>query len=154
MVAKAKQPRATAEAKAKGPAASAELQMVPTEGRAAQEIHAKMSALQHQLAIAGPRAGFVTSRTKSGESLGSLGHYSRDWNLADAEVTSELRLAESTLHPAAPGLLKRKILAARHALDEVNKTADVSTSTEPTLFPSSHIYIFPQSPRFGFSEHH
>ena len=53
-----------------------------------------MSALQHQLAIAGPRAGFVTSRTKSGKSLGSLGHYSRDWNLADAEVTSELRLAD------------------------------------------------------------
>ena len=128
--------------------------MVPTEGQAAQEIHAKMSTLQHQLAIAGPRAGFVTSRTKSGESLGSLGHYSRDWNLADAKVTSELRLAESTLHPAAPGILKRKILAARHALDEVNKTADVSTSTEPILFPSSHIYIFPQSPRFGLSEHH
>ena len=126
LVAKPKQPRATAEAKAKGLAANPELQMVPTEGRAAQEIHAKMSALQHQLAIAGPRAGFVTSRTKSGESLGSLGHYSRDWNLADAEVTSELRLADSALHPAAPSTLKQKILAARHALEDVNKTADVS----------------------------
>ena len=93
-------------AKAKGPVQNLDRQIIPAEGRAAEEIHARMSELQHQLAVAGPKAGFVTSRTKSGESLGSLGHYSRDWNLADAEVTSELRLAESTLHPAAPGILK------------------------------------------------
>ena len=138
---KPKQPRATAEAKAKGPAANPDLQIVLTEGRAAQEIHAKMSELQHQLAIAGPRAGFVTSRTKSCQSLGSLGHYSRDWNLADAEVTAELRLADHALHPAAPGTLKRKILAVRQALEEVNKTADVSTLLNFSFIV--HMYIPP-----------
>ena len=102
-----------------------------------------MSELQHQLAVAGPKAGFVTSRTKSGQSLGSLGHYSRDWNLADAEVTSELRLAGSALHPAAPGTLKRKILATRQDLEDVNKTADVSTLPN---FSLRRTYAYPPVP--------
>ena len=129
---------------AKAPAANPDLQIVPVEGRAAEEIHARMSELQHQLAVAGPKAGFVTSRTKSGQSLGSLGHYSRDWNLADAEVTSELRLASSALHPVAPGTLKRKILAARQALEDVNKTADVSTLPN---FSLHRTYAYSPSPR-------
>ena len=40
-----------------------------------------MAQLNHQMAIAGTKAGFVTYRTASGDSLGSLGSYSKDWNL-------------------------------------------------------------------------
>jgi hypothetical protein len=39
----------------------------------------------------GPRLGHISARTKSGGSLGSLGHYAAGWNVADmGEVTSGL----------------------------------------------------------------
>ena len=66
--------------------------MVPHDGRAAQLAANRMAILRQETAAAGTSAGYVTTRTLSGRSLGSLDHYSRDWNLADIEVTSRLWL--------------------------------------------------------------
>jgi outer membrane biosynthesis protein TonB len=71
-------------------------------------------------------ASFVLTKTASGNSLGSLGHYSMDWNNADtSEVSSGNPSAR--LHPAGPSNLTQKIYAARVALQEVDKVAQVIT---------------------------
>jgi outer membrane biosynthesis protein TonB len=71
-------------------------------------------------------ASFVLTKTTSGNSLGSLGHYSMDWNNADiGEVSSGNPNAR--LHPAGPSNLAQKVYAARLAMQEVDKVALVRT---------------------------
>ena len=77
----------------------------------------KMAQLKHQMAIAGNKAGFVTYRTSSGNSLGSLESYSTDWNLADTEVSTKLSVpGEQVL--AAPGVICRKMATAKKVLED------------------------------------
>jgi len=69
-------------------------------------------------------AGFVSLRTSSGGSLGSLTQYAMDWNSADlGEVTSGN--PNPALHPGSPSVLAQKMRAARAAFDEADKTAEV-----------------------------
>ena len=118
---------------------------MPREGPATEEASQKMNLFRHEMAIAGPKAGFVSHLTASGHSLGSLDHYSMGWNLADAgEVTSSLTLGGDRLHPAASGTLKRKITSVMQALEDVNKTADVSSL--PNFF-LHRTYVYSPSPR-------
>ena len=50
--------------------------------------------------------------------MGSLEHYSMDWNAADTgDVTSE--------HPAGPSLLAQKMYKVRAAVAEANKAAEI-----------------------------
>ena len=60
-------------------------------------------------------------RTKSGKSLGSLEHYSMDWNAAD---TGDV----SSRHPAGPSLLAQKMHAVKVAVLEADKAAEVNTA--------------------------
>ena len=76
-------------------AANTERRMVVTEARAAKAASAKMQLLRHSQAVAGPSVGFVSNRTTSGHSFGSLQGYVDDWNDADTdEVTSRLALSD------------------------------------------------------------
>ena len=87
-----------------------------------------MAVLQQQTAAAGTSAGYVTTRTLSGRSLGSLDHYSRDWNLADVEVTLRLALPPTRASTVSPNALARTIAEARNSLDNVERTASVRFS--------------------------
>ena len=93
--------------------------MVPHDGRAAQLASNKMALLRQEMAAAGTSAGYVTTRTLSGRSLGSLDHYSRDWNLADVEVTSRLSLPPARAGAITPNALARMIAEVRNSVDNV-----------------------------------
>ena len=105
---------------------------------------AEMDKLRHQMSIAGPKAGFVSHRTTSGHSFGSLKHYCDDWNLADVDEVSSrpsqsLSLPDPRLHEAAPGMVMHKLSSAQRALDEAKQSAAVST-----LQLSIHIPLVPE----------
>lgn len=109
-------------------------QMVTHEGPAAKAASAGMELLRHNQAIAGPRAGFVSHRTRSGHSFGSLQHYCDRWNQADTdEVTSKpsqsLTLPNLRRDEASTGKVVSKIQAVQQAL------ADVKDSTMVSLVP-------------------
>ena len=59
-------------------AANTERRMVATEAKAAEAASAKMQLLRHSQAVAGPSAGYVSNRTTSGHSFGSLQGYVDD----------------------------------------------------------------------------
>ena len=106
--------------------------MVTHDAPGALLANAKMDQLRNQMSIAGPRAGFVSHRTSSGHSFGSLKHYCDDWNMADVgEVNSKpslsLSLPDPRLHEAAPGMVMHKMASVQRALDEAKETATVST---------------------------
>jgi hypothetical protein len=67
---------------------------------------------------------FVVSKTWSRRSLGSVGHYSMDWNNADMSEVSSGNL-EVRLHPAGPSNLAQKIHAAKVAIVEADTAAAV-----------------------------
>lgn len=69
-----------------------------------------------------PRLGQVSTRTKSGESLGSLGAYATEWNDADmGEVSSGLtRDRQIIIDPTGPTPLTDKMLRLKKAMQEVD----------------------------------
>ena len=106
--------------------------MVTHDAPGALLASAEMDKLRHQMSIAGPRDGFVSHRTTSGHSFGSLKHYCDDWNLADVDEVSSrpsqsLSLPDPRLHEAAPGMVMHKLSSAQRALDEAKQSAAVST---------------------------
>ena len=111
--------------------------MVPHDGRAAQLAANRMAILRQETAAAGTSAGYVTTRTLSGRSRGSLDHYSREWNLADVEVTSTLALPPTKASPISPNALARTIAQARNSLDNVERTASVRFSPSFITFAQS-----------------
>ena len=113
--------------------------MVAHEGATAKAASAKMELIRHRQAIASPRAGFISHRTRSGHSFGSLRDYVDKWNQADAdEVTSKpsQSLILPNLRPDEParGKVVSKIQMVQQAL------ADVKESTMVNLFSVSHLY--------------
>ena len=103
-----------------------------------------MAQLKHQMAIAGTKAGFVTYRTASGDSLGSLGSYSKNWNLADTEVTS--KPSEPHKLVTAPGTISRKLAAAKRVLQDASTDTQVNTLLILRLCHKTS-YVYPPSPR-------
>ena len=101
-------------------------------------------------AIVSAGEGFVPSRTQSGKSLGSLGHYSMDWNSADMSEVSSAN-PHSRPHPAGPSMLAQKIHAVKVAVIEADKTASVITFS---LFSDLQDVASPQSPRFRLSNYY
>ena len=97
----------------------------PTGPSFAEMASSGMSQLKHQMAIAGTKAGFVTYRTASGDSLGSLGSYSKNWNLADTEVTSKPTEPQTLV--ATPGTISRKFAVAKRVLQDASAEAQVNT---------------------------
>ena len=116
---------------------ASEQQMVPHDGRAALLASNKMALFRQETAAAGTSAGYVTNRTLSGRSLGSLDKYSREWNLADVEVTSKLALPPTKASPISPNALARTIAQARNSLDNVERTASVRLSPSSNTFLQS-----------------
>ena len=111
-------------------------QMVAHDAPATMAASARMDLLWHKQAIAGPRVGFISHRTSSGHSFGSLHDYVDKWNLADAdEVTSRpsqsLTLPNPRRDDVATGKVVSKIQMVQQAL------ADVKESTMVSLFPSA-----------------
>ena len=93
---------------------NSELQIIPQENTGA----APTSGSLQTTAVSW---GFAPLKTLSGNSLGSLEHYHMDWNAADTdEVTSQ--------HPAGPSILAQKMFAAKAAILEADKAAEVSTA--------------------------
>ena len=75
----------------------------------------------------------MSNRTTSGRSLGSLGHYSMDWNSADMSEVSTAN-PPTKQHPAGPGALSQKMYAVKVAVAEAEKTAAVSISFNLCIF--------------------
>ena len=65
-----------------------------------------------------PVWGFTTLHTSSGQSLGSLAHYSMDWNSADMSEVNSMQ-AQPIRHPAGPSVQAQKIHALKVAVQEV-----------------------------------
>ena len=108
--------------------------MVTHEGRAAEAASAKMQLLRHSQAIAGKGAGFVSHRTASGKSFGSLKGYVEDWNDADAdEVTSKLSISNLRNIQPAVGKVENKIDLALRSLSEAK------VATKYTFLTPKHI---------------
>jgi hypothetical protein len=98
-------------------------------------------------------SGVLAHQTLSGRSLGSLGHYSMDWNKADeGEVSSALTWAPSTA--VGPSQLGTKMHIAKLALLEADRTAEVTPMS--LLYFSrlvSWIFLSLLSPFFCMSKH-
>ena len=100
--------------------------MVVSDAKAAEAASTKMQLLHHSLALAGPSAGFMSYRTKSGHSFGSLEGYVNDWNDADAdEVTSKMIFSDPKHVNPAIGIAEQKIDLAVQALREAKSATKV-----------------------------
>ena len=107
----------------------------------AEMASSEMAQLKHQMAIAGNKAGFVTYRTTSENSLGSLGSYNKNWNLADTEVTS--KLSEPSKLVAVPGTISRKLATAKKVLQDATTEAQVNSLLFSDFIIKHHMYIHP-----------
>jgi hypothetical protein len=79
-----------------------------------------VASISSQMMPSSSGDGFVATKTLSGRSLGSLCHYSTEWNAAD---TPEVTLA---LHPAAPGRVAQTMLEVKLAVEKADKTSRVT----------------------------
>ena len=96
-----------------------------------------MALLRQQTAAAGTSAGYVSTRTLSGRSLGSLDHYSRNWNLADVEVTSKMTIPPTRGGAITPNALARMITEARNSLAIIERATSVRFSPHLITFVQS-----------------
>jgi hypothetical protein len=91
-------------------------------------------------ALTGPSAsmssGMMLQQTASGNSLGSLGHYSMDWNKADELEVSSSTLKWSPGTKAGPSQLGTKMHIAKLALLEADRAAEVN------IFPLHYFHSF------------
>ena len=118
-------------------AAVTDRRMVVSDAKAAEAASTKIQLHRHSLALAGPSVGFVSYRTKSGHSFGSLQGYVDDWNEADAdEVTSKVALSDPNHVNPAIGIADRKIDLAVQLLRE----AKAATKVHSYFTSSTHIY--------------
>ena len=123
-------------AKATASTANTDRRIVTHKGSAAEAASAKMQLLRHAQGIAGPSAGFVSNRTASGNSFGSLKCYVADWSDADSdEVTSRLAISNPRHIQPAVGKVEHKIDLALRSLSEVK----VATKVHFCLFRCIHI---------------
>ena len=100
--------------------------MVVSDAKAAEAARTKMQLHRHSLALAGPSAGFVSHRTKSGHSFDSLQGYVDDWNEADAdEVTSKMIFSDPKHVNPAISIAERKIDRAVQSLREAKAATKV-----------------------------
>ena len=61
--------------------------------------------------------------------MGSLEQLNMDWNAVDtSEVTSRQPAVLTSDHPAGPSLVAQKMFAAKAALLEADRTADVNSA--------------------------
>ena len=111
--------------------------MVVSDAKAAKAASSKIQLHRHSLALAGSSAGFVSHRTTSGHSFGSLQGYVDDWNEADAdEVTSKIALSDPKHVNPAIGIAERKIDLAVQSLRE----AKLATKVHSYSCFGAHIY--------------
>jgi hypothetical protein len=123
-------------------AAVTDRRMVVSGAKAAEAASTKMQLHRHGLALAGPSAGFMSYRTTSGHSFGSLEGYVNDWNDADAdEVTSQMMISDPKHVNPAIGIAERKVDQAVQAL----RDAKTATKVRSCSCFGAHIYI--PSPR-------
>ena len=115
--------------------ANTDRRLVTHEGSAAEAASAKMQLIRHAQGIAGPGAGFVSHRTASGKSFGSLKGYVADWNDADAdEVTSKLSISNPRHIQPAVGKAEHKIDLALRSLSEAKVATKVNFCLLPCIY--------------------
>ena len=116
-------PVSTAEATAS--TANTDRRIVSHEGSAAETASAKMQLVRHAQSIAVKGAGFVSNRTASGNSFGSLKGYVADWNDVDSdEVTSRLAISNPRHIQPAVGKVEHKIdRALRSLFEEIGRAS-------------------------------
>ena len=69
--------------------------------------------------------------------MGSLGHYSTDWNGADMSEVSSAN-PHSRPHLAGPSMLAQKMHAMKVAVLEADKVAAVNTHSSLLHFPAEY----------------
>ena len=122
-------------------AAVTDRRMVVSGAKAAEAASTKMQLHRHALALAGPSAGFMSYRTKSGHSFGSLEGYVNDWNDADAdEVTSQMIFSDPKHVNPAIGIAEQKIDQAVQAL----RDAKTATKVHSCSCFGAHILLVPE----------
>ena len=85
-------------------------------------------------------SGVLAPQTLSGRSLGSLDHYSMDWNKADeGEVSSALTWTPSSA--VGPSQLGTKMHIAKLALLEADRTAEVKPMSLFYFFALGFLYL-------------
>jgi hypothetical protein len=118
----------------------------PKKTRPGQAIPSGAIVTMPKVASIIPAASsFVATKTSSGRSLGSVGHYSTDWNNADTnEITSGT--SEVRPHPAGPSNLAQKMHTAKLALIEADKAAMVRFYLYYLLFFANNFFLSPLVP--------
>jgi hypothetical protein len=105
--------------------AGIESSRAPSKQKAPQGVPSKEIINVSKTAMIVPGAtSFVVMKTLSGRSLGSVEHYSMDWNNADMSEVSSAN-PEPRPHPAGSSNLARQIYAAKVAIAEADKAAMV-----------------------------
>ena len=88
------------------------------------------------------RSGFVSHRTASGKSFGSLKDYVEQWNDADKdEVTSKLAISNPRQVEPATGRVEYRIGLAQLALSEAKAATTVNSHLLPYTLLVPEIWV-------------
>ena len=141
------------------PAASAATSSAaaPPNQEKAVSLHVSSAAQQADATLLKEGDGFLSKRTASGGSYGSLDPYIDTWNNADlAEVSSNPQP-----HPAGPSAIAQRLFEVGMISDRLGRgiqLADEAAQVTFTFYLGSFYfgktYASPQSPRFGLNEYH
>ena len=93
-------------------------------------LHASVAAQQAEVRVPGEEDGFISKRTESGGTYGSLEPYIDTWNNADmAEVSSNPQP-----HPGGPSATARRLFEAGILADRLSRSLHVANATAKVRF--------------------
>ena len=115
-------------------------------------LHVSSAAQQAEVTLPSEEDGFISKRTDSGNTYGSLEPYVDTWNNSDlAEVSSNPKP-----HPAGPSATAQRMFEARLLAERLGRSIHLADEAAKVIlcFSFSYLgktYASPQSPRFGLN---
>ena len=115
-------------------------------------LHVSTAAQHAEVTMPSEEDGFISKRTESGNSYGSLEPYIDTWNASDmADVSSNPKP-----HPAGPSALAWRMYEVDAAAERLSRTVHAVNQTAKVKSQLFHFklgktYASPQSPRFGLN---
>ena len=116
-------------------------------------LHVSSAAQQAEVTLLKEEDGFVSKRTESGGTYGSLEPYVDTWNNADlAEVSSNPKP-----HPAGLSAIAQRVFEVGMLSDRLSRGINLVDQAAQVIFYFGSVYFgktyaSPQSPRFGLNE--
>jgi hypothetical protein len=126
----------------------------PNQGKTVS-LHVSACAQQAEVVMPREEDGFISRRTESGGSYGSLEPYVDTWNNADlAEVSSNPKP-----HPAGPSATAQRLFEVAMTADRLSRGISLVDEAAKVTFCFGLLYFgktyaSPQSPRFGLNKYY